>query len=105
MMTRLKSILVATGLATALVTSSAAFADKWNMPVRSNERNYFTRNIMQFAEDADLDLAGLHCALHLRLLRQRVLGVNDDLDFAVGRPLAAVLTTALALFAQRALEG
>src|SRR3954449_3711024 len=39
-------------LATALFASSATLADKWNMPVRSNERNYFTRNIMQFAEDA-----------------------------------------------------
>jgi hypothetical protein len=47
----LKSLLAAGGLAAALVASSAALADKWNMPVRSNERNYFTRNIMQFAED------------------------------------------------------
>lgn len=51
MMKGLTSILVAGGLAAALLTSSAAFADKWNMPVRSNERNYFTRNIQQFAED------------------------------------------------------
>ena len=48
---RLKSVLAATGLAAALVASNAALAEKWNMPVRSNERNYFTRNIMQFAED------------------------------------------------------
>ena len=48
---RLTSILYAGALATALVASSAALADKWNMPVRSNERNYFTRNILQFAED------------------------------------------------------
>jgi TRAP-type transport system periplasmic protein len=47
----LKSLLAAGGLTAALVASSAALADKWNMPVRSNERNYFTRNIMQFAED------------------------------------------------------
>ena len=47
----LKSLLAASSLAAALVASSAALADKWNMPVRSNERNYFTRNIMQFAED------------------------------------------------------
>jgi len=46
-----KSILAGCGLAAALVMSSAALADRWNMPVRSNERNYFTRNIMQFAED------------------------------------------------------
>ena len=43
--------LAAAGLA-ALFASSVTLADKWNMPVRSNERNYFTRNIMQFAEDA-----------------------------------------------------
>lgn len=47
----LKSLAAAGGLATALFASSATLADKWNMPVRSNERNYFTRNIMQFAED------------------------------------------------------
>ena len=47
----LKSLAAAGGLATALLASSATLADKWNMPVRSNERNYFTRNIMQFAED------------------------------------------------------
>ncbi|MFH1045216.1 MAG: TRAP transporter substrate-binding protein [Pseudomonadota bacterium] len=47
----LKSILAGGGLAAALLASSAAFADKWNMPVRSNERNYFTRNVMQFAAD------------------------------------------------------
>ena len=47
----LKAFLIAGGLASALLTSSAAFADKWNMPVRSNERNYFTRNIQQFAEE------------------------------------------------------
>ena len=46
-----KAFLIAGGLASALLTSSAAFADKWNMPVRSNERNYFTRNIQQFAEE------------------------------------------------------
>src|SRR5450759_3196844 len=47
----LKSILAAAGLAAALLASSAAFADKWNMPTRSNERNYQTRNILQFAAD------------------------------------------------------
>ena len=46
-----KPVLAAAGLAAALVASTAALADKWNMPVRSNERNYFTRNILQFAED------------------------------------------------------
>ncbi|MEO6269988.1 MAG: TRAP transporter substrate-binding protein [Lautropia sp.] len=51
MKTTLKSTLVAAGLAAATLASSPAFADKWNMPVRSNERNYFTRNIMQFTEE------------------------------------------------------
>ncbi len=51
MKTNLKSTLVAVGLAAATLASSPAFADKWNMPVRSNERNYFTRNIMQFTEE------------------------------------------------------
>ena len=47
----LKSILAAAGLAAALLASTAVFADKWNMPTRSNERNYHTRNILQFAAD------------------------------------------------------
>ena len=47
----LKSTLVALGIAAATLASAPAFADKWNMPVRSNERNYFTRNIMQFADE------------------------------------------------------
>lgn len=47
----LKSLLVTGALASALFASPAAFAEKWNMPVRSNERNYFTRNIMQFADE------------------------------------------------------
>jgi len=47
----LKAILAAGGVAGALLASSAAFADKWNMPTRSNERNYHTRNILQFAAD------------------------------------------------------
>jgi TRAP-type C4-dicarboxylate transport system substrate-binding protein len=47
----LKSILYAGGIAAALLASSAAIADKWNMPTRSNERNYHTRNILQFAAD------------------------------------------------------
>src|SRR5829696_6513613 len=50
-MPKLKSILTAAGLAAALLSSSAALADRWNMPVRSNERNYFTRNIMQFVDE------------------------------------------------------
>src|SRR5688572_29629888 len=48
---KLKSILAVSGFAAALLASTAAQAQKWNMPVRSNERNYFTRNIMQFTEE------------------------------------------------------
>ncbi len=46
----IKSLLAATGIAAALL-ASPAFAEKWNMPTRSNERNYFTRNILQFSEE------------------------------------------------------
>ncbi len=48
---KLKSILAASGFAAALLASTAAQAQKWNMPVRSNERNYFTRNIVQFTDE------------------------------------------------------
>lgn len=47
----LKSLLATGSLVAALLTSTAAFAERWNMPVRSNERNYFTRNIMQFVDE------------------------------------------------------
>jgi len=61
----LKSILGAGGLAIALLASTAALADKWNMPVRSNERNYFTRNIMQFADEVKKATAGkLEIVIH-----------------------------------------
>ncbi len=46
----IKSVLLATGLAAALA-AGPAFAEKWNLPTRSNERNYFTRNIQQFADE------------------------------------------------------
>ncbi len=48
---KLKSILAASGFAAALLASTAAQAQKWNMPVRSNERNYFTRNIVQVTDE------------------------------------------------------
>jgi TRAP-type C4-dicarboxylate transport system substrate-binding protein len=47
----LKAILAVAGMAATLLASSAAFAEKWNLPTRSNERNYHTRNILQFAEE------------------------------------------------------
>ena len=46
----IKSLLLACGLA-ATLAAGPAFAEKWNLPTRSNERNYFTRNIQQFADD------------------------------------------------------
>ena len=46
----LKAIFVAGGIAVALLTSSRPLR-KWNLPTRSNERNYHTRNILQFAAD------------------------------------------------------
>ncbi len=53
-----RSFLTALSLAGAIVASSAALADKWNMPVRSNERNYMTRSVMQFAEDVKKGTGG-----------------------------------------------
>ena len=53
-----RSFLTVLSLAAAIVTSSAALADKWNMPVRSNERNYMTRSVMQFAEDVKKGTGG-----------------------------------------------
>lgn len=53
----IKTLLAATGIAAALFTNSA-FAEKWNLPVRSNERNYFTRNILQFADEVKKSTAG-----------------------------------------------
>jgi TRAP-type C4-dicarboxylate transport system substrate-binding protein len=50
--------LAATAVAASLLASPAAFAEKWNMPTRSNERNYFTRNIQQFSDDVKKGTAG-----------------------------------------------
>ena len=61
----LKSTLIALGIAAATLASAPAFADKWNMPVRSNERNYFTRNIMQFADEVKKTTGGeLEIVIH-----------------------------------------
>ena len=51
MKTILKTVLSATAIAASLLASPAALAERWNMPTRSNERNYFTRNILQFSEE------------------------------------------------------
>jgi TRAP-type C4-dicarboxylate transport system substrate-binding protein len=58
MKSKFRSLLAASGLAAALLASPAALADKWNMPVRSNERNYMTRSVMQFAEDVKKSTGG-----------------------------------------------
>ena len=50
MKTRIQSASAAAVMAVGLF-ATPAFAEKWNMPTRSNERNYFTRNILQFADD------------------------------------------------------
>ncbi len=41
----------AVGVAGLISLSSAALAETWNMPVRSNTSNYMTQNIEKFAED------------------------------------------------------
>ena len=51
MTSKIQALLAAAGLVAATLASPAAWADKWNMPTRSNERNYFTRNIQQFADE------------------------------------------------------
>ncbi len=51
MQSKIRTLLAAAGILAAALASPAAFAEKWNMPTRSNERNYFTRNILQFGED------------------------------------------------------
>lgn len=51
MKTSIKSVLAAAALSAATLVTSPAFAEKWNMPVRSNERNYMTKNIIEFANE------------------------------------------------------
>lgn len=57
-MKNFRSILTGAWLAAGLIASSSALADKWNMPVRSNERNYMTRNILEFANDVKAGTSG-----------------------------------------------
>ncbi|MBP6018888.1 MAG: TRAP transporter substrate-binding protein [Burkholderiaceae bacterium] len=42
-----------TVLATAVFLPLTAFAAKWDMPVRSNDRNHFTQNVAVFAKDVE----------------------------------------------------
>jgi TRAP-type C4-dicarboxylate transport system substrate-binding protein len=53
-----RTVLAATAIAASLLAAPSAFADKWNMPTRSNERNYFTRNILQFADEVKKGTGG-----------------------------------------------
>ncbi|WP_158618384.1 TRAP transporter substrate-binding protein [Candidimonas sp. SYP-B2681] len=45
-------------LAAALSVPAGAWAAKWDMPVRSNERNHFTQNVAIFAKDIDAATQG-----------------------------------------------
>lgn len=58
MKAKIHALLAAAGLVAATLASPAAWADKWNMPTRSNERNYFTRNITQFADEVKKGTGG-----------------------------------------------
>lgn len=61
----LTAALVGGGIALGALSSTAALAEKWNMPVRSNERNYFTQNIMQFADEVKKATGGdLEIVIH-----------------------------------------
>ncbi|MFA5522340.1 MAG: TRAP transporter substrate-binding protein [Castellaniella sp.] len=48
---RFKTSLLAACLMAGLGLTSVASAQKWDMPVRSNMQNYFTRNLVQFSDD------------------------------------------------------
>jgi TRAP-type C4-dicarboxylate transport system substrate-binding protein len=65
MNTVFKSLVVAAAAATTLAISLPAAAQKWDMPTRSNERNYMTRNIMEFAAEVSKATGGkLDIVLH-----------------------------------------
>lgn len=49
-MTAARTILAA-AVAAGLGTATPVVAQSWDMPTRSNERNYFTQNLAQFAEE------------------------------------------------------
>lgn len=46
-----KSAAIAATAAVTMAVSLPVAAQKWDMPTRSNERNYMTRNILEFAAE------------------------------------------------------
>ncbi len=55
---RFKSSLIAACLMAGVGFGSAASAAKWDLPVRSNMQNYFTRNLVQFVDDVKTATGG-----------------------------------------------
>lgn len=73
MKTVLKLAVVAASMSTMLAISLPVAAQKWDMPTRSNDRNYMTRNIAEFAADIKQATGGkLDIVLHTEnaLVRQ-----------------------------------
>lgn len=65
MKTTLKSAVTAAGMALTMAVSLPVAAQKWDMPTRSNERNYMTRNIAEFAQEVSKATNGkLDIVLH-----------------------------------------
>lgn len=63
-MTAARTILAA-AVAAGLGTATPVVAQSWDMPTRSNERNYFTQNLAQFAEEIAKSTDGqLEIVLH-----------------------------------------
>lgn len=61
----LKLAVVTASMSTMLAFSVPAAAEKWDMPTRSNDRNYMTRNITEFATDIEKATGGeLNIVLH-----------------------------------------
>lgn len=46
-----KPTVLAACLTAAATVATGAWAQKWDMPVRSNMQNYFTKNLVEFSED------------------------------------------------------
>ena len=65
MKTTLKSAAIAAGMAVTMAVSLPIAAQTWDMPTRSNERNYMTRNIAEFAQEINKATNGkLNIVLH-----------------------------------------
>jgi TRAP-type C4-dicarboxylate transport system substrate-binding protein len=60
-----KLAVIAASMSTMLAISLPATAEKWDMPTRSNDRNYMTRNITEFAAEIKKATSGkLDIVLH-----------------------------------------